>query len=82
MTGTASEGGIGFLGLLTLLFIGLKLTGVILWSWWWVLAPIWLPTAIFLGFIACILGVVMIAICLVALIAGIAFLASLIFSKE
>lgn len=34
---------IGFLGLLTLLFIGLKLTGYIAWSWVWVLAPIWIP---------------------------------------
>ena len=33
--------GIGFIGLLTLLFIGLKLTGYIAWSWVWVWAPIW-----------------------------------------
>lgn len=38
---TRSSGGIGFLGLLTILFIGLKLTGYIAWSWWWVLSPIW-----------------------------------------
>ena len=38
---TTQSGGIGFLGLLTILFIGLKLTGHINWSWWWVLAPIW-----------------------------------------
>lgn len=30
---------VGFLDLLTLLFIGLKLCGVINWSWWWVLSP-------------------------------------------
>ena len=36
------SGGIGFLGLLTILFIGLKLGGVITWSWIWVLAPLWL----------------------------------------
>ena len=36
---------IGFLGLLALLFIGLKLGAVIAWSWWWVLAPLWLPAA-------------------------------------
>lgn len=35
-----SGGGIGFLGFLTLLFIGLKLTGNIAWSWFWVLSPI------------------------------------------
>ena len=35
------SGGIGFMSLLGLLFIGLKLTGYITWSWWWVLAPFW-----------------------------------------
>ena len=39
-------GGVGFLGLLTLLFIGLKLTGHITWSWIWVLAPLWIPMGI------------------------------------
>ena len=38
--------GVGFLGLLTLLFIGLKLTGFITWSWIWVLAPLWIPMGI------------------------------------
>jgi hypothetical protein len=32
-----------FLEGLALLFIALKLTGHISWSWWWVLAPIWIP---------------------------------------
>ncbi|HEY7883878.1 MAG TPA: hypothetical protein VIC08_02910 [Cellvibrionaceae bacterium] len=41
----SSSGGIGFLGLLTIVFIVLKLTGYIAWSWWWVLAPMWIPTA-------------------------------------
>jgi len=36
-----------FLGLLGLLFIGLKLTHVISWSWWWVTSPIWIPFALF-----------------------------------
>lgn len=35
-----------FWGLLALLFIGLKLGGVIAWSWWWVLAPLWIPALI------------------------------------
>ena len=39
-------GGVSFLGLLTLLFIGLKLTGYITWSWIWVLAPLWIPISI------------------------------------
>ena len=40
--GKASGAGIGFPGLLTILFIALKLIGVISWSWWWVLSPIWI----------------------------------------
>ena len=39
----SSSGGIGFFGLLAILFIALKLTGYIDWSWWWVLSPIWIP---------------------------------------
>ena len=38
--------GVGFGGLLGLLFIALKLMGHIDWSWWWVLAPIWGPIAL------------------------------------
>lgn len=37
--------GIGFPGLLAIVFITLKLTGVITWSWLWVLAPLWIPLA-------------------------------------
>ncbi len=37
---------IGFFSLLAILFIGLKLGGIIAWSWWWVLTPIWLPLVI------------------------------------
>ena len=39
---SSSSSGIGFVGLLTILFIALKLTGHITWSWWWVLSPIWI----------------------------------------
>lgn len=35
-------GGIGFCGLLTIVFIVLKLIGIIDWSWIWVFAPIWI----------------------------------------
>jgi len=38
--------GIGFTGLLTLIFITLKLCGVITWSWVWVLAPLWISWAL------------------------------------
>ena len=36
--------GIGFVGLLTIVFITLKLLGKITWSWVWVLSPIWIST--------------------------------------
>jgi hypothetical protein len=51
-TNVASSGGIGFFGLLTIVFIVLKLCGIITWSWWWVLSPIWGSIALF---IICIL---------------------------
>lgn len=44
-----TSSGISFTGLLTIIFIVLKLTDNIDWSWWWVLSPIWLPIAIVLG---------------------------------
>lgn len=56
-----ASGGIGFCGALTILFIALKLfkvTAVANWSWWWVLAPMWIPVAILLGMflIVCIIA--------------------------
>ena len=54
-----SGGGISFIGLLTIVFIVLKLLGVITWSWWWVLSPLWIGAALA---IAIILIVVFIAI--------------------
>lgn len=43
---SANSGGIGFCGLLAIVFIVLKLLGKIDWSWGWVLAPIWIPLAL------------------------------------
>lgn len=40
-----------FWDLLAVAFIVLKITGVITWSWWWVLSPIWIPFTIALIFI-------------------------------
>lgn len=51
-------GGISFTGLLTIVFIILKLTNVIDWSWWWVTAPIWIPLSI---------GIALIVICSILL---------------
>jgi len=39
----SSNDGIGCLGVLAIIFITLKLLSLIDWSWWWVLAPIWIP---------------------------------------
>jgi hypothetical protein len=47
-----TSGGIGFTGLLTILFVGLKLTGHIAWSWWWVLSPLWISGLIVLAIIS------------------------------
>ena len=44
-----TDNGIGFAGLLTIVFIVLKLTEVITWSWIWVLSPVWIPIAIVIG---------------------------------
>ena len=44
----SSSGGIGFCGLLTLVFIVLKLCKVINWSWLWVLSPIWITVTMVL----------------------------------
>jgi len=46
MKNNSSSGGIGFFGLLGIVFITLKLLDVIDWSWIWVLAPIWIPMSI------------------------------------
>lgn len=50
-----SSGGVSFAGLLFLLFLGLKLTHQIDWSWWWVTAPLWGPVALLLGFVIVVL---------------------------
>jgi Flp pilus assembly protein TadB len=42
------NGGIGLGTLLFLVFLVLKLCGVIAWSWWWVTAPLWIPFLIVL----------------------------------
>ena len=39
---SSTSAGIGFPGLLTIVFITLKLLDKIDWSWWWVLSPLWI----------------------------------------
>lgn len=53
--------GPGTLGLLGIVFIVLKLTGYIDWSWWWVTAPFWAPIALILGILAVLVIIVLIA---------------------
>lgn len=52
MSDGSQSGGVGFAGLLAILFIGLRLGAVIDWSWWWVLCPIWAPAALGIAILA------------------------------
>jgi hypothetical protein len=52
---SSSSSGIGFTGLLTILFIALKLLGKISWSWWWVLSPMWISGLIGLAIVGLII---------------------------
>lgn len=53
----ARNGGMGFISVLTLIFIVLKLTNNINWSWVWVLSPIWISTIL----IILIFGIILVA---------------------
>jgi len=53
-----SSGGIGIVGVLTIVFVVLKLVGVIAWSWWWVLSPLWIAVGLWVV-VALIFGVIM-----------------------
>jgi len=61
---SSASGGIGFFGLLTIVFITLKLCNVINWSWWWVLAPLWIPTTFVLGLFLIVLTLFLIGVAL------------------
>jgi hypothetical protein len=58
MANKTSSNGIGFGTVLFLVFLVLKLTGNIDWSWWWVTSPLWIPLTLgvviisIIGFIA------------------------------
>lgn len=53
--------GPGVLSILGIVFVVLKLTGVIDWSWWWVTAPFWGPLALLVGLVLLILFIAGIA---------------------
>lgn len=51
---SSSSGGVGFFGLLTIVFITLKLTGYIDWTWWWVFSPLFIATGLFFLYVLCL----------------------------
>jgi hypothetical protein len=61
-----SSGGIGVCGLLGVVFVTLKLCGVIDWSWWWVTAPFWGGLVIVFG----IAGIALLLALIVSLFSG------------
>jgi len=58
---TNYSGGASTTGLLGIVFVVLKLTHVIDWSWWWVTCPFWAPAVVLL-IIALIAGVIALAV--------------------
>lgn len=48
---SSSSGRIGVCGLMGVMFIGLRIAGVISWPWVWVLAPFWIPLALGVTFL-------------------------------
>lgn len=52
---SGSSAGIGFTGLLTIVFIVLKLLGKITWSWVWVLSPIWISVVLWILYVIVLL---------------------------
>ena len=55
---SSSSGGVGFVGLLTIAFVVLKLTGYIDWSWWWIVSPILITLIVAL--LALVVGIIVI----------------------
>ena len=57
----STSSGMGFAGWLTILFVGLKLTGHITWPWVWVLSPLWISALLVLSILAIILLIAVLA---------------------
>lgn len=62
MANSKTSGGVGLPSILFIVFLVLKLTGNIDWSWWWVTSPIWIPFALVFGIIVIVLFIFLIAI--------------------
>jgi len=63
MSNQSTSGGIGITTVLFLVFLILKLTNNIDWSWWWVTSPLWIPIV---GFLSIFIVVVLIGLLYVA----------------
>ena len=55
-----ASSGIGFTGVLTIVFIVLKILHKIAWSWWWVLSPLWISTAFVVFILLVVVAVAMV----------------------
>ena len=55
--GDINVSGVGFTGLLTIVFVILKLIGVIDWNWWWVISPILIGFGLFIVVMVCLLSI-------------------------
>ena len=75
---TISIGNLSLSSTLFIVFLVLKLTGYISWSWWWVTAPLWAGPALFFGIIAIALCLGLVGLILYALYE----LITLIFNKH
>lgn len=62
-TSSSRSSGIGLTGAVFIVFLVLKLVGVITWSWWWVTAPLWGS--------AVVVVLILLAVAVVALIAAV-----------
>jgi hypothetical protein len=58
MATSKSSSGISTTMVLFLIFLTLKLTGNIDWSWWWVTSPLWIPVLLVVAILVILLGVV------------------------
>ncbi len=61
VVGAAGGSGLGLFGVLTIIFVVLKVLGVISWAWVWVLSPLWIATglsALCLVLFAIVMGLV------------------------
>lgn len=69
MADSEKSGGITLCMILFILFLVLKLTGTIAWSWWWVTAPLWIPVALIVLFFVLAAAVALVIIGAVFVIA-------------